>query len=79
MPEIIAVGLAVATVAFGVIAVTCPRWAVLHSREDNDRSPPTAGEIWFIRVVGAGAFLGGVYGLYAMLTGMQGAQAPPLP
>ena len=72
--------LSVALMAFGVIAVVCPRWAVLHSREDKDQSPPTTLEIWFIRIVGVGAFLGGVFSLYDNLTGMQGAPpGPPLP
>ena len=72
--------MSVALMVFGVVAVVCPGWAVLHSREDKDQSPPTTGEIWFIRVVGVGAFLGGVFTLYANLTGIQGAPAgPPLP
>ena len=79
MPEFVVFGIAVATIFFGAIALACPRWAVLHSREDNDQSPPTTLEIWFIRVVGVGALLGGGYGLYAILTRMPGADGPPLP
>jgi hypothetical protein len=77
MPEKIFFGfMSVATMVFGVVSVVFSRWAVLHSREDNDQSPPTTGEIWFIRVVGVGAFLGGAYGLHALLTGMPGAPLP---
>ena len=72
-------GMSVATIAFGAVSVLCPRWAVLHSREDNDQSPPTTGEMWFMRVVGVGAFLGGAYGLYGILTGMPGSPGSPLP
>jgi hypothetical protein len=79
MEEILVGSIAVATIVFGVIAVVFSEWAVLHSREDNDQSPPTALEIWFIRLVGVGALLGGGYGLYAILTGMPGADGPPLP
>ena len=79
MQEILVGGVAVATIVFGVIAVVFTEWAVLHSRDDNDQSPPTTREIWFIRVVGVGALLGGVYALCGILTGVQGAPGPPLP
>ena len=79
MQEIVFGCVAVAPIVFGVVAVVCPEWTVLHSRDDNDQSPPTTREIWFIRIVGVGALLGGVYGLYAILTGMPGAEGPPLP
>ena len=72
-------GMSVATIAFGAVSVLCPKWAVLHSREDNDQSPPTTGEIWFMRVVGVGALFGGVYGLNAILTGTPDSPGPTLP
>ena len=71
--------MSVALMGVGVISVFCAGWAVLHSRENNDQSPPTTREIWFMRVVGVGAFLGGMYALYAIVTGMPGAEGPPLP
>jgi len=79
MQEIVFGCVAVAPIVFGVVAVVCPEWTVLHSRDDNDQSPPTTREIWFIRVVGVGALLGGVYALCGILTGVQGAPGPPLP
>jgi hypothetical protein len=72
-------GVAVAAIGVGVCAVAWPAWSVLHSREDDDRSPPTVGEIWFMRVVGVGMILIGACGVYASLTGMPDAQGPPLP
>ena len=80
MPEKIFFGfMSVATMVFGVVSVVFSRWAVLHSREDHDQSPPTTGEMWFMRVVGVGAFFGGAYGLYGILMGMPGSPGPPLP
>jgi hypothetical protein len=80
MLQIIFGVMSVSLMAFGMASVVCSKWAVLHSREDNDQSPPTTREIWFIRVVGVGALFGGVFSLYAILTGMQGAPpGPPLP
>jgi hypothetical protein len=79
MLEIAFGGASFATMIFGLVAAVLPGWAVLHSREDNDQSPPTTGEMWFMRVVGVGAFFGGAYGLYGILMGMPGSPGPPLP
>jgi hypothetical protein len=56
-----------------------PAWAALKSRDDGDSRPPTAGEIWAMRVIGVLLAAGSWYGLYAILTGMPGAEGPPLP
>ena len=71
--------LTVAGIGTGVCMAVRPRWAALHSRDDGDTSPPTAGEIWAMRVVGVFLVAGSWYGLYALLTGMPGAEGPPLP
>ena len=60
-------------------SVIWPAWVVLKSVDEDERHSPTVGEIWFIRLVGLGALLVGVQGLYAILTGMPGAVGPPLP
>jgi hypothetical protein len=79
MQVIVVAGVAVATIVFGVCSVVWPAWVVLKSIDEQERRPPTVREIWFIRMVGVGALLGGVYGLYAIHTGMPGADGPPLP
>ncbi len=71
--------LTTAGIGAGVCMVVWPAWAALNSREDKDRSPPTVGEIWFMRVAGVAVVLGSGYGLYAILTGMPGAEGPPMP
>ena len=79
MERIVFGGVAVATIVFGVCSVVRPGWVVLKRLDQQEKRPPTGGEIWFIRVIGVGALLGGVSGLYAILTGMPGAEGPPLP
>jgi len=64
---------AVALIGLGVSMVVWPAWVVLKSRDEDDNCSLTSGEIWTTRVVGVGIVLGGGYGLYALLTGMPGA------
>ena len=70
---------AVAGIGSGLGMAVRPGCAALRSRDDGDSRPPTAGEIWAMRVVGALLVAGCWYGLYAILTGMPGAEGPPLP
>jgi hypothetical protein len=79
MERIVISCMSVVLMGVGVVMVVWPSWAVLKSREDNDGSPPTAGEIWFMRLVGVGCAFGGCFSLYATLTGMPGADGPPTP
>lgn len=66
--------LAFALMGLGVCMIAWPVWVALNSRDDDDRRPVTSGEIWVLRVVGVGIVFGGGYGLYAILTGMPGAE-----
>jgi hypothetical protein len=77
--RIVFAGVAVATIVFGVCSVVWPAWVVLRSVDEGEKRPPTLGEIWFIRLVGLFALFVGVNGLYAIVTGMPGADGPPLP
>jgi hypothetical protein len=79
MEQIVWIGVAAATIVFGVCSIVWPAWVVVKSVDEGEKHVPTLEEIWFIRMVGLGAFFGGVYGLCAMLTGMPGADGPPLP
>jgi hypothetical protein len=65
---------AVALMGLGVSMIDWPTWVALNSRDDDDSRPVTSGEIWTMRAVGVGIILGGGYGLYAILTGMPGAE-----
>jgi hypothetical protein len=66
---------AVALMGLGVCMIVWPAWVALKSRDDDDRSPVTSGQISTMRVVGVGLVLGGGFGLYAILTGMPGAES----
>jgi hypothetical protein len=63
----------VALLVLGVCMVLWTEWAALKSRDDEDRRPPTAREIWALRLLGVGVVAGGAYALYAIVTGMPGA------
>ena len=51
-----------------------PAWVAMKNRDDGDNRPLTVGEISTMRVAGAFLVAGSCYGLYAMLTGMPGAE-----
>jgi hypothetical protein len=73
MERIIFSGVAFALLGLGLCMVVWPSWVVLNSRDSDDHRLPSTGEIWLMRVVGVGTVLGCAYGLYAILTGMPGA------
>jgi hypothetical protein len=79
MPDIVSGGLAVAAIFLGVCFAVCPAWAISKSVDNDDRRPPTRGEIWFMRAVGVGVILIAVGGLHAILTGAPAPPGPPLP
>jgi hypothetical protein len=64
---------AVAGMGLGACMVVWPGWVALKSRDEGDTHPPTAGETSVMRAIGAALFAGCGYGLYALLTGMPGA------
>jgi hypothetical protein len=66
--------MALALMAAGVCMVIWPAWVALQDRDEGDRRPVTAGEIWTMRLVGAALVAGGGYALYAILWGMPGAE-----
>jgi hypothetical protein len=74
MDRLVFGGIAVALLGLGLCMVIWPGWITLNSRDDGDDRPLTIGELWAIRVVGVGMVFGCAYGLYAMLTGMPGAE-----
>lgn len=74
MDRIVFSCVAVALMGLGVSMIVWPTWVALNSRDDDDSRPVTSREIWTMRVVGVGIILGGGYGLYAILTGMPGAE-----
>jgi len=57
----------------GVCMVVWPVWVVLKSRDEGDDRPLSSGEILATRVAGVAMVVGGVYFLFALLTGMPGA------
>ena len=79
MERIVWGGLTIAGIGAGVCMVVWPAWTALKSRDEDDGRPPNVFEIWFMRVVGVAVVLGSGYALYAILTGMPGAEGPPLP
>jgi hypothetical protein len=69
---------AVALIDLGICTVIWPAKVILQSRDRGKESrPPTAGEIWTTRIVGLALVAGGGYGLYALLTGLPGAEFSP--
>jgi len=65
---------AVAGIGGGLVMAARPAWAVLHDRDHGDNRPVTAGEVWTMRLAGLFVLAGSCYGLYALLTGMPGAE-----
>ena len=65
---------AVALMVLGLGMVIWPDRVALQSRDQDDTHPPTAGEIWMMRLLGVALLAGSGYGLYAILTGMPGAE-----
>jgi hypothetical protein len=64
---------AVALIGLGVCMVVWPVWIVIKSRDEDDNRAVSSGQIFATRVAGVGlVFLAG-YILYALLTGMRGA------
>jgi hypothetical protein len=66
--------MAAALTVCGLCMVIWPAWVALENRDQDDSRPVTAGEIWTMRLVGASVVAGGGYALYAILTGMPGAE-----
>jgi hypothetical protein len=71
-------GGAVALMALGAGLVLRPADLIAMNRDANqEKRPPTVGEITRARVVGVLLVAGGGYFLYALLTGMPGAEFFP--
>lgn len=64
---------AIALIGLGVCTVVWPAWVILKSRDEGDNRPLSSGQILATRVAALGMILCGVYLLYALLTGMPGA------
>jgi hypothetical protein len=70
---------ALAFAVLGVCMVIWPAKVVTANRDSGEEArQPTAGEILTMRIVGVALILGGLYGLYAILTGMPGAEFFPV-
>ena len=65
---------AVAGIGGGLWMALWPRWAALANRDDADDRPLTVGEICTMCASGVLLVAGSCYGLYALLTGMPGAE-----
>jgi hypothetical protein len=65
---------AVAGMGGGLCMAAWPAWVALKNRDDDDNCPLTISEIWTMRVAGVLLIAGSCYGLYALLTGMPGAE-----
>jgi hypothetical protein len=70
----------VAFLALGICLVLWPARVILLNRDDDEKGagPPTAGQVLRARVLGVVLIAGGGYGLYALLTGMPGAEFFPV-
>ena len=64
---------AIALVGLGVCTVVWPALVILKSRDGGDNRPISSGQILATRVAAVGMILCGGYFLYALLTGMPGA------
>ena len=65
---------AVAGIGGGLCMASWPAWVALQNRDDGDNRPLTVGEIWTMRVTGVLIAALSSYGLYALVTGMPGAE-----
>jgi hypothetical protein len=50
-----------------------PRWVLSESRDHGDTRAATATEVWRTRLAGVFVAAGSAYFLYALMTGMPGA------
>jgi hypothetical protein len=64
---------AVALMGLGVCMVVWPVWIVMKSRDEGDNRALSSGQIFATRVAGIALVILGGYILYALLTGMRGA------
>jgi hypothetical protein len=77
MEKLVWAGMALIMLSGGMFMTLLPGVAVLMNRDDgDDTSPPTAGEIFLMRLGGALLLLGGVFSLHAIVHGVQGAVDP---
>jgi hypothetical protein len=77
MEKLILAGMALVMFSCGMFMTLLPAMAAMMSRDDGDHtSPPTAGEIFLMRLGGAFLLLGGALTLNAIVNGVQGAVDP---
>jgi hypothetical protein len=70
---------AAAMIAIGVAFALWPAGMIVRNRDAEEKSrPPTAGEVLRARLLGLVLIAGGGYFLYAMWTGMPGAEFFPV-
>jgi len=69
---------AAAFMLLGVAMIIWPDWVISKNRDKDDSRAPTKGEILSTRVLGAVFIAVGAYGLYAILTGIPGAEFFPV-
>ena len=58
----------------GLYMAVWPAWFSLKNRDQGDTRPPTVGEVWTTRVTGILFVIGCGCGLYAIVTGVPGAE-----
>jgi hypothetical protein len=67
-----------AFIVLGVCMVIWPTKVILQNRDKGEETrPPTVSEIWRTRLLGMFLIAGGGYGLYALLSGLPGAEFAP--
>jgi hypothetical protein len=67
-----------AFLVLGVCMIIWPTHVVLQNRDSEEETrPPTSSEIWRTRLLGIFLVAGGGYGLYALLSGLPGAEFFP--
>jgi hypothetical protein len=64
-----------ALIVGGVYMIIWPAAVVQQNRDEDEKScPPSGLEIWQMRVLGVLVIAGVIYMVYAILTGMPGAE-----
>ena len=67
-----------AFLVLGVCMIIWPTKVILQNRDKGEETrPPRGSEIWRTRLLGIFLIAGGGYGLYALLSGLPGAEFSP--
>jgi hypothetical protein len=68
----------VGIIIFGICMVIWPTRIAKMNRDAGDTAPPTRGQVWQVRIVGAFLAGMGAYFLYAIVTRLRGAEFFPV-